>query len=187
MSNQYLETERISVALKKEYHNKSILDIGGGGEGIIGHIYGNRVIAIDKREDELLETNNEAIKVVMDGTALKFVDETFDVVTLFFSMMYMGTTTQEKVLSEALRVLKKDGILEIWDVPVPKYDGGEKNVFVTHLDVTYPNGEVSTSYGIGMSDEAQTLESVHEKAGALGFTFLEKESMAVAFRLKYKK
>ena len=32
-----------------------ILDIGGGGEGIIGRVYGHQVTAIDKCQDELDE------------------------------------------------------------------------------------------------------------------------------------
>ena len=33
----------------------SILDIGGGGEGTIGRLYGTQVIAIDNRQEELDE------------------------------------------------------------------------------------------------------------------------------------
>jgi hypothetical protein len=45
-----------------------ILDIGGGGEGIIGKLNGTQVVAIDTSERELAETKNEALKVVMDAT-----------------------------------------------------------------------------------------------------------------------
>ena len=33
----------------------SILDIGGGGEGVIGRLYGRQVVAIDNRQEELDE------------------------------------------------------------------------------------------------------------------------------------
>ena len=36
----------------------SILDIGGGGEAIIGQMYGDRVTAIDNRQEELEEAPN---------------------------------------------------------------------------------------------------------------------------------
>lgn len=36
-------------------NGERILDIGGGGEGIIGMRYSNRVISIDTRKDELEE------------------------------------------------------------------------------------------------------------------------------------
>jgi ubiquinone/menaquinone biosynthesis C-methylase UbiE len=66
-----------------------ILDIGGGGEGIIGKLNGKQVIAIDTSERELLETENEALKVVMDSTDLKFLPKSFDACTSFFSFMYI--------------------------------------------------------------------------------------------------
>jgi len=50
-----------------------ILDIGGGGEGIIGRLNGEQVVAIDKRLDELEETDNDALKIVMDESFLGFL------------------------------------------------------------------------------------------------------------------
>ena len=44
----------MKIVLQKELQGK-ILDIGGGGEGIIGRLYGPQVIAIDYRQDELDE------------------------------------------------------------------------------------------------------------------------------------
>jgi DUF917 family protein len=44
-----------------------ILDVGGGGEGIIGRLNGKQVVAIDTREGELVDTLNEALKTVMDA------------------------------------------------------------------------------------------------------------------------
>jgi len=38
-----------------------ILEIGGGGEGIIGGLKGKQVIAIDRNEEKLEETKNEAL------------------------------------------------------------------------------------------------------------------------------
>jgi hypothetical protein len=39
------------IDLKGFNHKGKILDIGGGGEGIIGQILGEKVIAIDSRSD----------------------------------------------------------------------------------------------------------------------------------------
>ena len=44
----------------------SILDIGGGGEAIIGQMYGDRVTAIDNRQEELDEAPNCCTKLLMD-------------------------------------------------------------------------------------------------------------------------
>ena len=66
-----------------------VLDIGGGGEGIIGILKGNQVIAIDHRKRELEETTNEALKIVMDARELKFLDESFWTATAFFTFLYV--------------------------------------------------------------------------------------------------
>jgi hypothetical protein len=43
-----------------------ILDIGGGGEGVIGQLKGERVVAIDKQKRELEEAAPGALKIVID-------------------------------------------------------------------------------------------------------------------------
>lgn len=42
------------ITLSRDLHG-SILDIGGGGEGVIGLLYGSQVTAIDNRQEELDE------------------------------------------------------------------------------------------------------------------------------------
>lgn len=41
-----------------------ILDIGGGGEGIIGQVLGDKVVTIDKLKEELEEAPEGPLKVV---------------------------------------------------------------------------------------------------------------------------
>ena len=64
-----------------------ILDIGGGGEGIIGLLKGQDVIAIDIRRRELEEAAEGALKIVMDARDLQFLDGAFSTATAFFSLM----------------------------------------------------------------------------------------------------
>ena len=66
-----------------------ILDIGGGGEGIIGRLNGREVVAIDLSSEELEETENDALKIVMDATDLRFVPSTFAAATSFFTLLYV--------------------------------------------------------------------------------------------------
>lgn len=42
--------------------------------------------------------------------------------------MYMSQETKKKVLKEAYRVMKPGGIIEIWDVEVPKKHVMTKNI-----------------------------------------------------------
>lgn len=66
-----------------------VLDIGGGGEGIIGQVLGERVIAIDNRSDELEEAPEGSLKIIMDARELKFLNKTFDGITSFSTLMYI--------------------------------------------------------------------------------------------------
>jgi hypothetical protein len=66
------------------FDNGFILDIGGGGEGVIGQLKGKDVVAIDFKEEELLEAADGPLKIIMDAKDLKFLDESFPTVTAFF-------------------------------------------------------------------------------------------------------
>ncbi|MHA2156526.1 MAG: class I SAM-dependent methyltransferase [Candidatus Hodarchaeales archaeon] len=124
-----------------------ILDIGGGGEGIIGKLNGNQVIAIDKSEKELLETKNKALKIVMDAVKLKFLPESFDVCTAFFSLMYIPQDDHLRVFEEVNRVLGSNGRFLIWDVKIPKKFGNFK-AFLIQLNVELPTETVEAGYGV---------------------------------------
>ncbi len=76
----------------------TILDIGGGGEGIIGRVYGQQVTAIDNRQEELDEAPDNGHKLLMDASALAFQDGFFDNVTFFYSLMYMSKETKKMPL-----------------------------------------------------------------------------------------
>lgn len=60
-----------------------ILDIGGGGEGVIGLCYGEKVVAIDLRKDELEQAPDGPLKIVMDAKELSFLEDSFDAVASF--------------------------------------------------------------------------------------------------------
>ena len=44
-----------------------ILDLGGGGEGVIGQIYRQQAVVIDNRQEELDETPEGPEKLLMDA------------------------------------------------------------------------------------------------------------------------
>lgn len=77
------------VVLERDIKGHRILDIGGGGEGIIGLLYGSKVVAIDQRKKELEEAPEGPLKIVMDARELNFLDNSFDAVTSFFTLMYV--------------------------------------------------------------------------------------------------
>lgn len=53
----------MKLSLQKDL-TEPILDLGGGGEGVIGLIYGGQVTAIDNRQEELDEAPKGPVKLV---------------------------------------------------------------------------------------------------------------------------
>ncbi len=124
-----------------------ILDIGGGGEGIIGRLNGAQAVAIDTSERELRETRNDALKIVMDATDLKFLPNSFDICTAFFSLMYIPESKHSKVFEEVHRVLRDNGQFFLWDVRIPRTDKKYRQVIVP-LRIQLPKKTIGTGYGV---------------------------------------
>jgi len=161
-----------------------ILDIGGGGEGIIGKLNGRQVVAIDKRPQELEETENDALKIVMDATDLKFLDCTFAAATAFYTMMYIPNDEKPRVLAEAHRVLRPGARLHVWDAAIPA-ESGDKKHFVVPLRVAMPDETVETGYGSGLKE--QSAETIMELAEAAGFKTVKAETGEHTFYLELEK
>ena len=152
-----------------------ILDVGGGGEGIIGLLKGSDVVAIDMRKDELEETTNDALKVVMDARELKFIDESFTVATVYFTFMYIPEDDFADIFKEIWRVLKPGGELFIWDAifEVPPEER-EKKRFVAILKTHFPNGmENQTGYGGIIRDQQPNM--FLKPAKKVGFKILDQK------------
>lgn len=96
-----------------------VLDVGGGGEGIIGRLKGAQVVAIDLSKDELEGAPIGPLKVIMDARDMRFLDATFSAATSFFSLMYIQSFDHIKVLTEVFRVLIPGSRFFIWDAIIP--------------------------------------------------------------------
>lgn len=140
-----------------------ILDIGGGGEGIIGQQYGQSVIAIDKSKEELEEAPGGPIKIVMDATSMTFVDNTFDTATLFFTLMYMDDDDIERTLAECKRVLSPGGELVIWDMEIPENKTKDMLYYAIYLEVNAAGSMITTGYGRRWN-KTQTTDAIAEAA-----------------------
>jgi exopolyphosphatase/guanosine-5'-triphosphate,3'-diphosphate pyrophosphatase len=79
----------ISQSVPLDAEKILVLDIGGGGEGVIGRLKGRDAVAVDIRKEELEEAVDGPLKIIMDARDLKFLDESFHTATAFFSMMYI--------------------------------------------------------------------------------------------------
>lgn len=148
----------------------AILDIGGGGEGVVGRLYGRGVTAIDNRQEELDEAPDCCEKRLMDATALEFEDDSFDAATCFYSLMYMSRETKRRALAEAARVLRPGGRLYIWDAA---FSDAWPEPFVVHLDIEADNFSLSVDYGVAGEDLAQDAGLLVALATEAGLASIE--------------
>lgn len=156
----------MKIVLNKSIKGK-ILDIGGGGEGVIGRLYGKQVLAVDNRQEELDEAPGGFEKMLMDARKLDFSDEFFDAVTAFYSFMFMDNETREKAALEMARVLKKGGKICIWDTEIPS---SEEEPFCVDLEIVLPEENIKTTFGIAGFDIEQNSENIKnffEKTGLI--------------------
>lgn len=168
-------TDEVHVNLRDFDAEGYILDIGGGGEGMIGRLKGEKVIAIDKRREELQEAPEGPLKIVMDAKDLQFLDNTFETVTSFFALMYVINTDRENVVREVLRVLKPGGKFLIWDMVIPPKGDNVKEIFGAPIVIKIGNGEVRTGYGVKWEGREQDVQYYLGLAEKVGFEVVEKE------------
>ncbi len=156
-------TQRVALL---ELSPGRVLDIGGGGEGVIAQVGGSQVVAVDKLLSEIGEAcdkSPDANWLAADATQLPCPNESFVQATAFFSCMYMPNEVKAAIFKEAYRVLQPGGELWIWDVPMSARSG----VFALRLQATLPNQKtVSTGYGVRAKDQsAASLGSLLQQAG----------------------
>ncbi len=162
-----------------------ILDIGGGGEGVIGQMKSNQVVAIDLSKEELANAPAGPLKIVMDATDLQFLDKTFQTATIFFTLMYMNEQTQEQSFLELRRVLAPKGRVLVWDVLIPGSKTEGENVAIFPFTFTLPDGRVvKTGYGVrwpGNTHDPAYYKALAEKTG---FRVVREKCWSQAFFLE---
>ncbi|MGN0628126.1 MAG: class I SAM-dependent methyltransferase [Oscillospiraceae bacterium] len=173
----------MDIKLKKEITG-TILDVGGGGEAVIGRIYKEQVTAIDNEQQELDEAPDCCRKVMMDARSLEFQNESFENATAFYSFMYMSTETKEKAVAEISRVLKPGGRLYIWDAEVAS---AEKEPFLADLDIDAAGEKIETTYGIMGDNITQNAEYFIRLCSEKGLSLLEKSELGGHFHLVFEK
>ncbi|MFC2165318.1 methyltransferase domain-containing protein [Acidobacteriota bacterium] len=186
--------ERISrvkqqIVKLKDFHTEGlVLDIGGGGEGIIGQLKGKQCVAIDISKRELEEAPaGPLMKIVMDARDLKFLDNTFNTTTVFFTFMYIDSADHEKIFQEISRVLHSGGRLLIWDVVFPEWKDKQKDLFIFPLKVELPDKTISTGYGVKRPKKQQGLPHYVELGERTGFNVVTHNDNGKWFFLELKK
>ena len=154
-----------------------ILDVGGGGECMIGRVYGAQTVAIDVDAQELAEAPDVCEKCVMDARSLDFPDGCFDHVTAFYALLYMDAEGQRRAIAEAARVLRTGGSLCIWDTETA--DG--EPPYLAELDVDAAGQTIRVSYGVIKDDAGQTMERTVRLCEEAGLHVVQAERMEKQF------
>lgn len=163
-----------------------VLDVGGGGEGIIAQCKREEIVVIDRKKEELLEAPVDGLKIVMDAKDMQFLDDTFDTVTSFFTMLYIpGEEDHRGVFEEIYRVLKDGGEFLLWDVVMPLRTT-KRDIFVVPVKVRLKEKEVETKYGV-LWTKTQDLDYFSRLAKETGFHIKESSEEGEVFFLRMTK
>ncbi len=151
---------------------------------------GPNVVSIDYRKSELEEAleagDTGSLKIIMDAKDLKFLDNTFDMVTAFFSVMYMPKGDHKTIFEEIYRVLKKEGEFLIWDPIIPKKQDKEKEIFAVLMKIIIKDKEIITGYGTRWNKE-QEISHFIDLVKKIGFKILEQKGEEEYFFLRLQK
>lgn len=164
-----------------------ILDVGGGGEGIIGRIHGSQVVSIDICRDELIEAPAGPLKIQMDTTKMGFLDAAFGAATFFFSLMYMPTRDmQRQALTEALRVVRGGGEVHVWDGEVAR-QGRAELAYAIQLNCDALGESVTTAYGAHWPTETRDVAYYIDLCTEVGSQLVRSETVNHVFHLAFVK
>ncbi len=161
-----------------------ILDLGGGGAGIIGLLRGAQVYAVDKRQSELDESPAGPNKILADAKELPFPDAYFDAATAFFFLMYVLPADRQAILMEAYRVLKPGASLRVWDVTIPQKGANKAAVLAVPVKAILPRKTVNTAYGVQWAPRTMSCEAVAAEAVSAGFKVKANEITGQTFYLE---
>ncbi len=182
-THSHIETALQDIRLERLRGDGLILDIGGGGEGLVSRIENERVCAIDIRMSEIREAQihgQSANWIVADARNLCFREEVFDVATLWFSLGFMSDwTTKHSVIEGAYHVLRKGGQISILASHIPVSSAS----LIFWANFTLPDGTLSkTGYGI-KGGQNQTLARVSDLVDDVGFVRHQSEDHGDWFKL----
>ncbi len=147
-----------------------VLDIGGGGEGLVSRLEGERVCAVDILLNKIREVRIYGVRsqwIQGDARNLGIRDRTFDIVACWFSLGYLSEVdAKRQVLVEGHRVLRTEGLLSIIGMSIP----GDVVKHVFDAEFIFPDGYISKmSYAVS-GTQYQTMESLIALGQEIGFT-----------------
>ena len=173
----------VDIILKRDIAGR-ILDLGGGGEGVIGRVYGRAVTAIDICPDELEDAPGDFERICMDARRLEFPDGCFDAVTAFYFLMFLFPEDRGDVFSEAARVLKSGGRMYVWDAA---YGPAFPEPHLVELDIDAAGEKISTAYGVLGEGMGLSRDDVLSRAAEAGLELADERLAGEHFYLVFRK
>ncbi len=174
-----------TISFEKFNEPKSpILDLGGGGAGVIGQLYQKNVTAIDLRQNELDEAPNGPVKVCADARSLPFEMNTFNSVTAFYFFMYLNPEDYLLVIQEAYRTLSPEGIFYIWDTCIPKRTNQKETLFAVPILAKLPKRTLQTAYGVKWESHFLDYLMLSNLCEEVGFEIIQKQVNDLSFFIK---
>jgi ubiquinone/menaquinone biosynthesis C-methylase UbiE len=160
-----------------------VLDIGGGGEGLVSRVAELRVCVVDLNLSKIREARiygADAEWLACDGRSLCFGAEVFDTATLWFSLSYLGDQYQKQlVIKEIYRVLQGGGKLSILGIVLD--ESCEAVTFRGQF--RFPDGYVSQmSYRV-RGDQLQDCDTMREMLTKEGFEMVSSTDHAHWFEM----
>ncbi|RDE16554.1 MAG: hypothetical protein C4K47_01545 [Candidatus Thorarchaeota archaeon] len=172
------------IAFERLRSTGLVLDVGGGGEGIVSRIEGSRVCAIDINLSEIREAQiyeSAPQWIASDGESLPFRNAVFQTAAIWFSLDYMADWKMKRaVVREVLRVLRKKGSLSIMSSKIICREAR----FVLRMRYTLPDGSVyQTGYGV-KGNQGQTMDRISDIVEQTGFHIAKKDDNGYWFHLE---
>ena len=181
------ETPLQEVRLKHLPQEGLIIDVGGGGEGLVSRIETSRVCVVDINLNKIREGmiyGQVSQWILSDARMLSVKDERFNVATLWFSLGYIRDWDSKKqVIAEVARVLRRSGRISILGARTTCSDSR----FVMRALFHFPDGAISKmSYGMD-GTQRQDAEAVVKLLQETGFNNITSEDNGHWFRVDAQK
>lgn len=178
------ETPLQEISFKRLGGTGPVLDVGGGGEGIVSRIEGSRVCAVDINLNEIREAQiygSSSQWLACSGEFLPFSTAVFETATIWFSLDYMTDWKMKRaVMSEVFRVLRKEGSLSVMSSKIVCHESR----FVLKLRYALPDGSVyQTGYGV-KGNQGQTANRISDIAEQIGFQIANKDDNGHWFHIE---
>lgn len=161
-----------------------ILDIGGGGEGLVSRLEGHRVCAVDIRFDKIQEArlyDPHSQWILANACSACFRDASFNIATFWFSLAYFHSFESKLVaVTEAYRCLKEDGLLSVIAAKITNKE--ERYIFNARF--TFPNGSVSQIGFAVRGRQSQNMATVGKLVKNAGFRIISSEEHEYWLRIE---